>query len=191
MQYKASSLEDLRVIIAHFDRYKLLTQKRADFELFKRIVDLMDRKEHLTIEGLEKIVAIKASMNKGLSDTLTAAFPNIKPVPRPLVLPTEIKDSNWLTGFVSGEGCFSVVISKSSLNKIGAHSKLRFSIAQHSRDASLLKSLEKYLGCGSVNKHSEYATVFIVRKFADITKKIIPVFDKYKIVGVKSKDYED
>jgi hypothetical protein len=63
----------------------LLTQKRADFELLKRVVDLMDRKEHLTTEGLEKIVAIRAPMNNGLSDTLTAAFPNTKPVSRPIV----------------------------------------------------------------------------------------------------------
>ena len=31
-------------------------------------------KEHLTIKGLHKIVAIKASMNKGLSDELKVAF---------------------------------------------------------------------------------------------------------------------
>ena len=40
----------------------------------------MNRGEHLTIEGLQKIVAIKASMNRGLSDKLKQAFPNIIPV---------------------------------------------------------------------------------------------------------------
>jgi hypothetical protein len=43
------------------------------------------KKEHLTVFGLHKIVAIKASINKGLSSELKAAFPNITPVPRPKV----------------------------------------------------------------------------------------------------------
>jgi hypothetical protein len=45
----------------------------------------MKSKEHLTDEGIKKIVAIKASVNRGLSADLNAAFPNIDPVPRPIV----------------------------------------------------------------------------------------------------------
>lgn len=44
----------------------------------------MSRLEHLTIEGLRRIIAIRASMNKGLSDELKKAFPNVTPVSRPL-----------------------------------------------------------------------------------------------------------
>lgn len=36
---------------------------------------MMNRKEHLTSEGLQKLVAIKASMNRGLSESFKAAFP--------------------------------------------------------------------------------------------------------------------
>ena len=43
------------------------------------IIDLMSRKEHLTIEGLHKIVAIKASLNLGLSEELKVAFTNVIP----------------------------------------------------------------------------------------------------------------
>jgi len=45
----------------------------------------MKSKEHLTEIGVNKIVAIKASMNNGLSADLCAAFPNLNPVPRSLV----------------------------------------------------------------------------------------------------------
>ena len=37
----------------------------------------MNNKEHLTIEGLHKIVAIKASLNLGLSNELKTSFSNI------------------------------------------------------------------------------------------------------------------
>lgn len=46
----------------------------ADYLLFKKGVDLIKEKEHLTMEGLRKIVAIKASMNLGLSYELKAFY---------------------------------------------------------------------------------------------------------------------
>jgi hypothetical protein len=86
ISFSVQSVKDLNnVIIPHFDKYPLLTQKRADFLLFKLAVELISRKEHLTIEGLRKIVAIRASINKGLSVTLKEAFPRIIPVSRPII----------------------------------------------------------------------------------------------------------
>lgn len=83
--------KDLAVIIDHFDNYPLITQKRADFELFKLAVELINKKEHLTMEGLNKIVSIKASLNKGLNEELQTAFPNVIPASRPIVdLATDI-----------------------------------------------------------------------------------------------------
>ena len=84
-QFRIFSIKDLAVVINHFDKYPLITKKLADYILFKRIIGLISNKEHLTMEGLQKIIAIKTSMNLGLSDELKKAFPNIIPVKRPLV----------------------------------------------------------------------------------------------------------
>lgn len=46
----------------------------------------MRHKEHLTQEGLEKRVAIKASINLGLSDELKVAFPNVVAAKKPLIV---------------------------------------------------------------------------------------------------------
>jgi hypothetical protein len=54
---------------------------------------LIYRKEHLTPEGFHKILAIKASINHGLSSSLKEAFPDITPVPRPTVKLPENIDS--------------------------------------------------------------------------------------------------
>lgn len=83
--YMVESKKLLPVIIDHFQKYPLITQKRADYILFKSAVELIIRGEHLTAEGLDKVVAIKASMNRGLSLDLKAAFPGVIPVSRPLV----------------------------------------------------------------------------------------------------------
>ena len=61
---RIKSLKDLaQYVIPHFDKYPLLTQKRADYLLFKQVVDLILRKEHLTSKGLLEILSIKASLN--------------------------------------------------------------------------------------------------------------------------------
>jgi hypothetical protein len=74
-------------IIPHFEKYHLISKKRADFLLFKDILSLMSKGEHLTKEGLNKIMAIRASLNKGLSDKLKESFPDISPVKRPEIKP--------------------------------------------------------------------------------------------------------
>jgi len=50
------------------------------------------RKEHLTPEGLQKIVSIRAVLNKGLSEDLRAAFPGVVPSIRPQVQNRTIPD---------------------------------------------------------------------------------------------------
>jgi hypothetical protein len=92
--YRVSSIKDLKLIINHFDAYPLITQKFADYQLFKQAFDLISRKEHLTLEGLRKIVGVKASINLGLSDSLKVAFFDIKPIEKPLIVNQKIKDFN-------------------------------------------------------------------------------------------------
>ncbi len=87
-------MKDLAVIIDHFDEYPLITKKQADFLLFKQVFDLISRKEHLTMEGLPKFVAIKASINRGLPLNIKAAFPDNIPIYRPDVLDYKIKNPN-------------------------------------------------------------------------------------------------
>lgn len=131
-------------------------------------------------------------MNKGLSDTLSTNFPGIIPAVRPLVESMKIPDSNWLAGFTEAEGCFYVSINKSK-TKTGFAVQLKFQITQHSRDKQLMECLETYLGCGRYEARSQniQAGNFAVSKLSDITEKIIPFFDKYPILGYKSKDYAD
>jgi len=82
--YSVQSLKDLsNVIVPHFDKYPLLSKKRADYLLFKNIVNLMVGGFHLSEKGLKKIISIKASMNKGISSELQQEYPNIIPVKRP------------------------------------------------------------------------------------------------------------
>lgn len=191
--YSVRSVSELSyVVIPHFDKYCLLTQKRADFLMFKWIVELMKEKKHLSSAGLQDIVNIRASMNNALSLTLKTAFPNTIPAPRPLIIGQIIKDPFWLSGFTGAEGCFFVSIHKDSKYNSGAKLQLRFTLTQHIRDIELMNSIINFFNCGVVTIRSNGAAVdYSVKKLSDLTEKIIPFFKKYPFQGVKVKDFEN
>ena len=69
--FTVSSLDQIvKVIIPHFDKYSLITQKLADYILFKKTAIMMKKGEHLTSEGLKAIINIRASSNRGLTPAL-------------------------------------------------------------------------------------------------------------------------
>ena len=76
VQYRVESINDLQIIIDHFDKYPLVSAKLADYILFKKAFYIIKLQEHLTKEGLLKLVGIKSSLNLGLSTNLKKAFPN-------------------------------------------------------------------------------------------------------------------
>jgi hypothetical protein len=93
-QISFESIKDLEVVINHFENYPLITQKLADYLLFKQVFYLIKNKDHLTTDGLEKIVALKASVNLGLPDSLKTAFPLVVPMDRSVVIDQEVRDPN-------------------------------------------------------------------------------------------------
>lgn len=188
---RVSSKEDLTKIIVHFDNYPLISQKLADYLLWKQAVNLVFEGRHLTLEGVQEIVNIKASINLGLTENLNKAFPNTIPVARPAVENFTDPDPNWVAGFVSGEGCF--FIGKHKINKTpGWKVSTSFSISQHKRDEALLRSFIYYFDCGSYSSHSKRNTgEYKCQDFQDNFEKIRGFFLKYPLQGIKVKDFQD
>lgn len=151
----------------------------------------MINKAHLTVEGLNQIINIKASMNRGLSQIVKSKFSTVVPVNRPLISTHNISDPHWVTGFVNGEGTFDVKIYSSKTNT-GYAVQLRFRVPQHERDIKLIELLIKYLGSGVLENHSEYPAVTLVTtNFSEIVDKILPFFELYPLFGIKQIDYLD
>ena len=175
VDYTVGSVGDLvNVVIPFFKKYSLITRKHGDFILFSKIVELINKKEHYTLEGIQKIVNFKASLNKGLSNELKEAFPNTKPALRPVVDSHTIHPS-WLAGFIYAEGCFFIGIRNSSDYKLGSQVTLVFQISQHLLDAELMKSLVEYLKTGRlIFRQNHPLVVYEITKYYDIEEIIIP-----------------
>jgi hypothetical protein len=181
------SVKEIAVLIHHFDKYSLITQKFTDYFLFKQGYELIKNKKHLDIEGINKLVVIRASINWwGLPIVLKKAFPNVEPVKRFTVEESTI--SVLISRIVSGDGHFSVSILNSLTRKLGVQIQLKFKITQHSKDSKLLEKFLDYYNCGQVYLTKELGN-FEVTKLSDFDEKIINLFLRYPIIGVKSKDF--
>lgn len=190
--YRVDKLKDiLEVIIPHFDKHPLATQKLADYILFKEIISLMKNKEHLTLDGLNKILSYKASLNLGLSEELKEKFSKIEAVKRPLIINKDIPSPFWVAGFSTGDGSFYLVIRANELNKI-PRTDIGFSVTQHARDTLLLEKFITFFNCGRIKKDSRHSVhYYVVTNIKDITAKIIPFFNKYNTKGVKHLNFAD
>lgn len=186
VEFIVSSQKDIEVLIKHFDSYPLVTQKWSDYQIFKQVFIMIKNKEHLTMEGLKRIISLKAVFNKGLTDKLKTAFPDVVPAQRPQAPKPSIPNPSWLAGFVDAEGCFFVTLTNNSTS-----ASLIFKVTQHIRDAELLKEFINYFDCGYYKISTNSGGDFIVTKFNDINTKIIPFFQKYTILGSKRLDFYD
>lgn len=184
--YRVRKLNELIELVKIFDIYPLISRKKGDYILFKKIISIIQMKEHLTLQGLQKIINIRATLNFGLSKEIQLMFPETVPVPRPLREDCVIPHPQWIAGFTSAEGNMSVSLDK------GIFKSLLFKITQHEKDEVLLTAIRKQFNCGYCYlRKQEYVLDFKVTKFSDINDIIIPFFTKYPLIGIKYLDFKD
>lgn len=186
--YRLTKIKDLlSIIIPHFNKYPLLTQKYSDYVLWSKVVDLMSKKQHLSDQGFSTILSYYASINKGMSPSVSNAFPDIIGVKKDtIVLPNSL-NPNWVSGFVAGDGGFSIGIRKKT-----EQIYFRFHITQHSRDSLLMNLFVKFFVSGKVNiRTNNKRCDYYVQDFLQIYNNIIPHFDKYPLNNIKSLDLID
>jgi len=186
--YKVTKIKYLKdIIIPHFLKYSLISQKYIDFTLWSKVVDLILNKEHLTHKGFITILSYYAS--RGVSKKVFKFYP--KAFDRLSVnLPTNL-NPYWVSGFISGDGCFSIIIRESKSYKLKKQVVCSFHVTQHIKDIKLINLLSKFFNCGTVylRSNSSERCDFVVQDINSILSKIIPHFDNYPILNLKYEDY--
>ncbi len=97
-------------------------------------------------------------------------------------------DAGWVTGFVDGEGCFHVGISRHPEMKSGWQVLPEFTVVQHRRDAQVLHALKAFFGCGVVRVNHGDRLAYRVRNLDHLLQRIIPFFMKH---GLRTKKHLD
>ena len=65
--YEVNNFREIQTnVIPFFDRFGFLSaKKKRDFSKFKQIAKLIEKKHHLTFDGIETIIEIRKDMNDG------------------------------------------------------------------------------------------------------------------------------
>lgn len=191
--YRVSNVNYIKdIIIPHFTKYPLITKKGKDFLLWSKVIELILNKDHLKKEGFLKILSYYAAINTGKSKKVLKYYPNIISREKPSTsLPENLK-AQWVSGFVAGDGGFSIYVRSAKDYIISEKVDYRFHVAQHSKDIELIKLLIKYFNCGQVFLRSNVNTSrcdFIVQDSKSLLEKVIPHFDTYPLLNLKQQDY--
>lgn len=101
----------------------------------------------------------------------------------------------YVAGFIDGEGCFTIVISKHATKKLGLDARLHFQIELRADDREILERIQETIGCGHIYQlnyerygwkpHAEYK----VSAIREITEKLIPFLSKYPLQAKKRWSY--
>lgn len=183
LRYEIRSFEAITsIIIPFFDKYPLLSSKRANFLDFKKVADMISAKEHLTQRGLDEIKLIKEGMNSKRTYENKVDFMNS--------IANDIHlTPGWLSGFIDAEGYFGIYVSDKSRRRC----ELKLSIAQNAHDLVLLEAIAKHLNVETevANDLGENGSVkrLDIYKLDVLISQIIPIFNQYPLLTAKRADY--
>nr|YP_009517168.1 LAGLIDADG homing endonuclease [Blastosporella zonata]YP_009517205.1 LAGLIDADG homing endonuclease [Blastosporella zonata]AYE93092.1 LAGLIDADG homing endonuclease [Blastosporella zonata]AYE93093.1 LAGLIDADG homing endonuclease [Blastosporella zonata] len=190
--YAVDSIKEIPVIINHFDKYPLLTNKLSDYLVFKQCFEIIKQGNHLTEIGLLEIVSLKSNLNLGLPVKVKEAFPNVPEVNKLEYKFNGIPNPFWIAGFTSGEGSFHILPRNSNIAKQELFA--RFSIHLHIRDLEVLQGISTYFKEDLSEKKlslTDKSAQLQISKFSVINNIIIPFFNKHPLLGMKRLDFID
>lgn len=96
----------------------------------------------------------------------------------------------YISGYVDGEGCFSVSFSKRQKFLVGWETKPSFSVSQNEDRAQILYVMKDYFDCGFMRRdYSDKTLKYEVRSIKDLVEKVIPHFEKHPMLSDKQKDF--
>ncbi len=106
----------------------------------------------------------------------------------------KILSNDYVAGFVDGEGCFALTVRRDVRKERSSKAtyvswKAAFVICLRSDDSEILKEIQKIFKCGSIT-YSKNTVRFQVSNITDLFDRVVPFFNKNKMFGKKSKDFE-
>ncbi|MCA1704216.1 MAG: LAGLIDADG family homing endonuclease, partial [Actinobacteria bacterium] len=101
----------------------------------------------------------------------------------------------YLSGFVDGEGAFSVGVQRRPDLPFGFQLVPEFRVSQDVERASVLEILRETLGCGRIvrndrNSQRDHTYVLVVRRRTDLLYRVLPFFQRNPILSEKRSSSE-
>ena len=90
----------------------------------------------------------------------------------------------WISGFVDGEGCFTVSINKHLKMRLQWQVLPEFRVVQHQRDTVLLQRIRNYFCFGTVTKNNGDRNEYRVRGLNNL-ETLVKFFQQHSLQSVK------
>jgi hypothetical protein len=98
---------------------------------------------------------------------------------------------SYISGYVDGEGCFTVSFSPRLKLRVGWEVRPSFSVSQNADRSEVLMLMRRHFGCGTIRPDRSDRTVkYEVRSIDDLVTRIIPQFEAFPLVSGKAKDFQ-
>src|SRR5437588_6050671 len=98
--------------------------------------------------------------------------------------------SAYISGYVDGEGCFTVSIAPRATLLVGWEVRPGFSVSQNGDRAEVLHAIKAYFGCGSIRPdRSDKTLKWETRRLEDILEHVLPHFERYPLLSGKRLDF--
>lgn len=107
-----------------------------------------------------------------------------------------LKTVGWITGYVDGEGCFSVSFIRNATTKTGWQIFPEFVVTQGGKSKASLEMLRNFFGCGKIfvnrryDNHREHVYRYCVRSQEELRGIIIPFFEEHRLRTTKKEDFK-
>ncbi len=97
----------------------------------------------------------------------------------------------YISGYVDGEGCFTISFSPRSKLRVGWEVRPSFSASQNADRAEVLLLMREYFRSGSIRPdRSDRTLKYEVRSLGDLRKQVIPHFERFPLLSGKVRDFE-
>src|SRR3989344_4764181 len=97
----------------------------------------------------------------------------------------------YISGYVDGEGCFTVTFNQKAKALLGWELRPSFSVSQNEDRRQVLDIIKEYFGCGYIRRDYHDKTVkFEIRDHNDLVNKVIPHFERFTLLSAKDKDFQ-
>ena len=99
--------------------------------------------------------------------------------------------SAYISGYVDGEGCFTVSISPRAKLAVGWEVRPSLSVSQNGDRAEVLQLIQAHFGCGSIRPDRNDKTLkWETRQLEDLLARVIPHFERQPLLSSKRLDFE-
>ena len=98
---------------------------------------------------------------------------------------------SYISGYVDGEGCFTVSISPRPTLLVGWEVRPSISVSQNGDRSEVLLAIQRYFDCGTLRPdRSDRTLKWEVRSLPLIIERIVPHFRRYPMQSGKQRDFE-